>query len=92
MPPVVADRARKARHASHLACGCYIRTGHLIARVGGKWICMEHLLTARKEAAMPDDDAPAEPVYDAMITREQDGPDPLVPEPLGIPGTSKKGK
>jgi len=33
---------------------------------------------------MPDGDAP-EPVYDAMITREQDGPDPLVPEPLGTP-------
>jgi hypothetical protein len=38
---------------------------------------------------MPDDDAPAEPVYDAMIKRAGDGPDPLVPEPLGTPVTDR---
>ena len=91
MPPLVADRARKARKASKLACGCYILTGHLIARVGGRWVCIEHCLAAREGAPM---------VYDQMIKRDdEDGPDPLVPEPsvprlterpLGIPKLGKK--
>jgi hypothetical protein len=91
--PGPADRARKARRSSVLACGCYIQTGHMIARVDGRWICIEHALEGREEVtAVPDDDDAPEPVYDAMIKRDDDGPDPLVPEPLGTPGTSKKGK
>jgi hypothetical protein len=46
---VLADRARKARKASWLACGCYVRPGHLIARLQGRWVCIEHLLAARRE-------------------------------------------
>jgi hypothetical protein len=33
-----------------------------------------------------------EPVYDAMIRRQEDGPDPLVPEPAANPKTGEKGK
>jgi hypothetical protein len=50
MSSLVADRARKARKASRLACGCFIRPGHLIARVGDRWVCIEHLLAARETA------------------------------------------
>jgi hypothetical protein len=39
-----ADRVRKARKSSTLACGCYIRPGHMIARVAGRWLCIEHAL------------------------------------------------
>lgn len=96
MSPVVADRVRKARKASTLACGCYVRPGHMIARTAGEWVCIEHLLAGREEVtAMPDEDPPddtAEPVYDAMISRTEDGPDPLVPQPSGVPRSSKKGK
>lgn len=36
--PVV--RARKARRASKLACGCYVRTGeHIIRGPDGRWRC-----------------------------------------------------
>jgi hypothetical protein len=33
-----------------------------------------------------------EPVYDAMIRRPESGPDPLVPEPLAVPKTDRKGR
>lgn len=33
-----------------------------------------------------------EPVYDAMVRRQEDGPDPLVPEPAANPKTGEKGK
>jgi hypothetical protein len=93
----VADRVRKARRSSLLACGHYVQTGHMIARVDGEWICIECALEGRDDgevASMPDDDAPAEPepVYDAMIRREEGDADPLVPEPLSISKPVKRGK
>lgn len=63
MPPRPI-RIRKARKASTLACGCYVRTGHVIAsRDGEPWICIEHLATRRGGAP----DGELQPVDNAHI-------------------------
>lgn len=51
--PLLADRTRKARRSSVLACGCYVQTGHLIARVKGRWVCVECLFAARESGTSP---------------------------------------
>jgi hypothetical protein len=43
-------RAMKARKSSRLACGCYVQRGHLIARQGDGWICVEHAIAAIRAA------------------------------------------
>lgn len=41
-----ATRVRKARHTSRLACGHWVQVGQLIARRGGRWVCLECALAA----------------------------------------------
>jgi hypothetical protein len=46
----VTVRAMKARKSSRLACGCYVQRGHLIARQGDGWICVECAIAAIRAA------------------------------------------
>ena len=41
-------RVRKARASSRVACGHYVRPGHVIVRRGGRWQCLECALAEIK--------------------------------------------
>lgn len=48
-PPKI--RAKKARYASKLACGCHVRPGEQIVRYpDGKWRCARCLIAALRAA------------------------------------------
>jgi hypothetical protein len=46
-----ADRARKARRSSVVACGHYVLVGQVIVRRGGRWTCLPCALDAIKTPA-----------------------------------------
>jgi hypothetical protein len=46
----VTVRVMKARRPGRLACGHWVPLGHLIARQGQDWVCVECAITAIRAA------------------------------------------
>lgn len=40
-----ANRVRKARRSSRVACGHHVRTGAVIVRRAGRWLCLDCALS-----------------------------------------------
>lgn len=49
-PLPAANRVRKARRSSKVACGHYVLVGHIIVRRAGRWTCLECALAAIRAA------------------------------------------
>ena len=45
-PLPAANRVRKARRSSRVACGHYVTVGAVIVRRGGRWLCLDCALAA----------------------------------------------
>jgi len=48
-PLPLANRVRKARRSSRVACGHYVTAGQVIVRRGGRWACLPCALAAIKD-------------------------------------------
>lgn len=50
-PLPLANRVRRARRASTLACGHHVNVGHVIVQRSRAWICLDCALAAIRKAA-----------------------------------------
>jgi hypothetical protein len=67
-----AVRVRKARKASRVACGHYVRVGHVIVSRAGRWTCIECDLALRTVYENQPDRRP-EPVYENQPEQQLSG-------------------